>query len=357
MLTGQLRVCVLFLTLTVLTAAVSCRGREEAAAPELEEITAAEENAPVTEESALSEDEREDAGITAAPQAMTSSSVQQPLSSLSAMSRRIQGLGVNVREIDPVNYENPDIDILRQMGAEQYLISFLEGEKYYREDDFDRAITEYTKSISSNSRFIEALVSRANAYVKKREFIKAIDDYSKAINLDSGRAELYNYRGFARIELSGAGNTASAIDDFSRAVSLNRNYVDALVNRSYAYYRSGNYEKAIEDCDRIIALEPANVAIWNRRGSCWYAREDDDRAIRDFSQALSINENYAAALYNRASAWYNKRDYDKAVADLNKCIALNPSYAAAYTSRGKIFEAQGNLESAAADFASAQRFR
>ncbi|MCL2265297.1 MAG: tetratricopeptide repeat protein [Treponema sp.] len=283
--------------------------------------------------------------------------VSRPLSGLSG---RLQGLGVNVSEIDPVNYQNPDPDVLKQMGADPYLISYFTGEQFYRNGNYDRALTEYNASINRNSDFIEAYISRGNAYMKKRDFSRAIDDYSRSIRIDNSRAEIYNYRGFARAEMAARGSRGElslAIDDFSRAISLNRNYVDALVNRSHALYQSGSYDRVIEDCDQIIRLEPANSVIWNRRGSAWYAKEDDDRAIRDFTEAIRLNANYAAAFFNRASAFYNKSDMDRALSDLNRALAINPSYTAAYTNRSVIYQLQGNTESAAADLETAKRLQ
>jgi len=296
---------------------------------------------------------------TNADRPLESYTVSRPLSSLSNLSR-LRGMGVLVSEIDPVNFENPDLDVLKQMGADAYLISYLAGEQFYRNADFDKAIAEFTASINRYGEFAQSYISRGNTWLKKREYSRAIDDYTQAIKLDGKKAEVYNYRGFARAELASRNKLNGmnlAIEDYSHAISINRNYVDALVNRSHALYQTGNYERAIEDCDRIIALEPANAVIWNRRGSAWYASENDDKAITDFSQAIKIKNDYAAAWYNRANAWYNKRELDKALADLNRCLAINPSFADAYNSRGKIFEYMGNNESAAADFESAQRLK
>jgi tetratricopeptide (TPR) repeat protein len=227
---------------------------------------------------------------------------------------------VNTREIDPAYFENPDLDILRQMGADQYLISFYSGEQFYNTGNYDRAITEYTVSINNNNQFIEAIISRGNSHLKKKDYQRAIDDYSRAIRLNSNRAELYNYRGFARAE---RGERNLAIEDFTRAIALNANYVDALINRSHAYYQSGDYDRAIEDCNRIIRLEPGNAYIWNRRGSAWYHKENDDNAIRDFTEAIRLRSDYAIAWHNRANAWQNKGDHARAASDLAQAQKLD----------------------------------
>lgn len=238
-------------------------------------------------------------------------SVQKPMS-LSALSKKLPSFGVNLQEIDPLNYENPDIDVLRQMGAEQYLISFFSGEQFYKENNFDKAIAEYTSSIDKNGEFAQALISRGNSFLKKGEYESAIDDYTRSLKLSNNKAEVYNYRGFAKLEI---GEFHQAVEDFSRAIEIKNNYVDAFFNRSHALLEIGDYDKVIEDCDSVIAAEPENAYIWNRRGSAWYLKGDNEKAIEDFSKAIRFKNNYATAFYNRGNAWLNLNEQEKAQAD------------------------------------------
>jgi len=97
---------------------------------------------------------------------LESHTVSRPLSSLSNLSR-LRGMGVLVSEIDPVNFENPDLDVLKQMGADAYLISYLAGEQFYRNADFDKAISEFTASINRYGEFAQSYISRGNAWLKK----------------------------------------------------------------------------------------------------------------------------------------------------------------------------------------------
>ncbi|MDR2966143.1 MAG: tetratricopeptide repeat protein [Treponema sp.] len=219
---------------------------------------------------------------------------------------------VHTGEINPVNFDNPDINILKQMGTEQYLIHFITGEQFQKTGDFDKAINEYTTAINLYPGFTEAFISRGNIWLKRNDYNRAIEDFSRAIRLDSGKAEIFNYRGFARSE---RGEYAQAIEDFSRAISINQNYVDALINRSHSYYQTGNFNRVIEDCTRILNLERNNAFIWNRRGSAYYRLEDDDKAISDFTEAIKLRANYAIAWRNRGYAWQSKGEHEKASAD------------------------------------------
>ena len=223
--------------------------------------------------------------------------VQRSLSALSGLGGR-----VNVHEINPVNYENPNLDILRQMGVDQYIISFFTGEQFYKAGDYDKALAEYTASINRNADFIEALISRGNTLLRRGEYRRAIDDYTRSIRLDANRAELYNYRGYARSELAANNNLGElklAIEDFSRAIALNSSYTDALINRSQALYAIGEYDRVIEDCGRIISLEPRNASAWNRRGNAWYNKGELNNALADYNQALAINPSLANAYTSR----------------------------------------------------------
>jgi len=318
---------------------------------------AAEETVMVHEDEAAPEETTpEPAGNAVAANTATgvSYSVQRPKQGLSSVGGR-----VNTREINPVNYENPDIEILKQMGAEPALISFFSGEKFYKAGNYDKALIEYNAALVKDAEFLEALVSRGNTWLKKKDYRRAIEDYTRAIKINGGRAELYNYRGFARTELAygQASELRLAIEDYSRAIAITANYTDALINRSQALLEIGEYRRVIDDCTRIIALEPKNAYAWNRRGSAWYALGDDDRAINDFSEAIKIRNNYASAWHNRGNAWYSKGEPEKALSDITRSISINPSYAEAYTSRGNIYRSLGNNENAAADFAEAKRLK
>jgi len=253
----------------------------------------------------------------------------QPSRSLGDLSRSLPAYGVNVGEINPVNYQKADPEVLRQMGMEPYLISFIVAERLYREGSYRDAIAEYNRSIILKLD-ADVLEGRGNAWLKSGDTVRAIDDYTHAINLRANRAELYNSRGYAYAE---HGEMEKAIADFSQALILKPGYADALANRSRAYYHQGDYAKTIDDCTRLLALEPENSAAWNRRGSAWYSMRDDDRAIADFTRAIALKPDFALALHNRGNTWHSKGELAKALDDLDRAIAIDPGYAAARASR------------------------
>ena len=277
--------------------------------------------------------------------------VYRPSLSMRDFSGALPAFGVNISELNPSNYRRIDQNVLSSMGMEQYRISFLVGEKFYQNNDYDKAIAEYNNSIRLKPNFSEAYIARGNAYRKRGNNSRAIEDYSLAIQHGGGRAEVYNYRGFAYAE---RGETGKAVADYSQALRLRRDYPDAYINRAHAYYETGDYDRAIDDYTQAIRLEPRNASAWNRRGSAWYRKGDNSRAIADFSQAITIRPDYALAWHNRGNVWYNLGDYGKALVDLNQVIKLAPSRGA-YISRGNILQKLGETGRAEADFAAARQ--
>jgi len=275
----------------------------------------------------------------------------RPSLSARSFSGKLPAFGVNIGELNPSNYRRIDQNVLSSMGMEQYRISFLAGEKFYQNGDFDKAIAEYNNSIRLKPNFAEAYIGRGNAYRRRGNHSRAIEDYSLAIQHGGGRAEVYNYRGFAYAE---RGESGKAVADFSQALRLRRDYPDAYINRAHAYFETGDYDRAIDDYTQVIRLEPRNASAWNRRGSAWHRKGDNSRAIADFSQAINIQPSYALAWHNRGNVWFNMGDYEKALSDLNQVIRLAPSRSA-YMSRGNILQKLGETSRAEADFAAAGR--
>jgi tetratricopeptide (TPR) repeat protein len=263
----------------------------------------------------------------------------------------LPSFGINIAELNPSGYRNIDQNVLTAMGMEQHRISFLAGEKYYLTGDYDRAITEYNRSISLKTNYADAYIARGGAHRKKGNNSRAIEDYTQALEYGGIRAEVYNYRGYAYTE---RGETDNAISDFSQALRLSRDYADAYINRAHAYYEKGDYDRAIEDYSQVIRLEPRNASAWNRRGSAWHRKGENEKAVSDFSRAIDIRPDYALAWHNRGNVWFNAGDYKKALADLDQAIKLAPS-SGAYASRGNILLKLGDTAGADADFAASRR--
>lgn len=194
--------------------------------------------------------------------------------------------GINIAELNPVNYQKINREAMEGMGMAPYYVAFLAGEKFYKDGKIDEAITEYNRALSLNPGYAEALVSRGNAQRRKGNFENAIADYSRALNLKNDYAEVYNYRGYAYAQ---KGDLARAVADYTQAIRHKADYADAWFNRAYAYGRQGSWDEAIADYTQLIKLEPSNGIAYNERGNAWSRKGDEAKAEADYEAAKKLN--------------------------------------------------------------------
>ena len=193
--------------------------------------------------------------------------------------------GINIAELNPANYQKINREAMEGMGMAPYYVAFLAGEKFYKDEDYTKAIAEYSRAVSLKSDYADAYVSRGNARRKTGDLNRAIEDYNRALSLKSSYAEVYNYRGFAYAK---KGDLNRAIADYTQAIRYKADYADAYFNRAYSYGEQGNWDRAIADYTQVIKFEPSNGIAYNQRGSVWLNKGDASKADADFAVAEKL---------------------------------------------------------------------
>jgi tetratricopeptide (TPR) repeat protein len=98
------------------------------------------------------------------------------------------------------------------------------GTAAFSRNDWDRAITEFTRVIRIEPRYAMAYNNRGAAYNGKSDWDRAIADFTEAIRLDPNYAAPYRHRAFAYMQ---KGSFAQARTDVNRALQINPNYQSA----------------------------------------------------------------------------------------------------------------------------------
>ena len=129
--------------------------------------------------------------------------------------------------------------------------SYRRGNAYLDEGDYDRAISEFTKTVEIYPKFASAYINRGFAYNAKGQYDLAISDYSRAIEIDSGDALTYFNRGNAYFD---KGDYDRAIRDYNKAIEINPRDAKAYFNRGFSYDRKEEYVKAWEDVNKAQSL-------------------------------------------------------------------------------------------------------
>ncbi|MGC2235519.1 MAG: protein kinase [Pyrinomonadaceae bacterium] len=94
---------------------------------------------------------------------------------------------------------------------------YRQGDKFYSQKKYDKAIEAYTKAIELNPNDFGLYNNRAVVYHATGEYEKAIADYGKAIELNPYHFSSFNNRGAAYEDI---GNIEQAINDYRKALEL-----------------------------------------------------------------------------------------------------------------------------------------
>jgi lipoprotein NlpI len=154
----------------------------------------------------------------------------------------------------------------------------------------------------------KAYLNRGYYFTSKRQYDEAISDYTKALEINPRYIEAYNNRGLA---CASKGQYDNAISDYNEALKINPRYIEAYNNRGNAYLSKGQYDNAISDYNKILKIDSRYAVAYYNRGVAYTAKGQYDQAISDFSKALEIIPWFESAYSNRARTYYLKKNYDK----------------------------------------------
>lgn len=214
-------------------------------------------------------------------------------------------------------------------------LRFLLGSAFLGGDlaDYDEAIWLFTQVLAVEPRSVEALNSRALAYLGRDRVGDpglAIDDLNRAATIRPDRAGTHLNLAVAYIERGEAGDLDLAIESLDEAISIKADYTSAFVNRAAAYIARGeadDLDRALEDIETALEIEPGLSAAYLNRGNAYVARGSDDDlqiALVEFTKALRLDPFSTQALFNRALVYSELGDLDRSLADLRRAQEVSP---------------------------------
>jgi tetratricopeptide (TPR) repeat protein len=180
------------------------------------------------------------------------------------------------------------------------------GQVREQHKQFEEALTDYTKAIELDPRFVEAYFSRSSLYaghpsIDKRDYAKAAADLTAILEL------------------------------------VPRSF-EARFNRALAYESLRKYDEAIADYTRVIEDDTdfsrngdgrdKSLALthhYRGRARQWYQR-DHAGAVADFTTALRLEPEIEMVHYRRGQSHHALKDYASAQADFERALERDPDY-------------------------------
>ena len=128
--------------------------------------------------------------------------------------------------------------------------AFNNGQKAFENKDFDSAVTDFTKAIELDPKFVNAYSCRGDGYLKLKAYLESIADCTKAMEVDPKHANAYIIRGNAYRILK---KYPESMGDCTKAIELDPKHANAYNIRGMAYADLNKYAEAITDFSKAIA--------------------------------------------------------------------------------------------------------
>ena len=202
---------------------------------------------------------------------------------------------------------------------------YVRSQLYRYKKDYKNALADFSKifeMIPENYRS-SFLTARAELYAEMGMHDKAIVDYTESISLDSSSASDYGNRGD---EYRLTGNYAAAIKDFDKAIEMDP-------EQTWFYYRRGwvkdeflkDPEGGLADYTSAIEIDRNYAYTYLHRGRL-YAKHYKDtlRANADFRKAIELDSVIGSGGDVRHYGYFELGQYDKAKAWMAKTLLQFP---------------------------------
>ncbi len=148
------------------------------------------------------------------------------------------------------------------------------GNIYRVSDDFNNAITAYTKAIALlpqvETNNWQLYYNRGIAFDRQKIWDKSETDFRKALAISKDEPSVLNYLGYSLIDRGVKLDEAIAM--VKRAVDLRPNDGYIVDSLGWAYFTLRDFEQAVNYLERAVELNPADPTIADHLGDAyWHA--------------------------------------------------------------------------------------
>ena len=139
-----------------------------------------------------------------------------------------------------INYDAPEL-IQKAQNAQYF---YRRGIAQAEAKQYQKAITEYSKAIALDPKFIDAYLKRSQMRYKLGDNQGVLDDCYWVIKIKPSFAKAYYYQGRARYSL---GYVQASVDSYSEAIRQDKDYARAYYYRGIAYRALKEKSLAVKD--------------------------------------------------------------------------------------------------------------
>ena len=199
---------------------------------------------------------------------------------------------------------------------------FKAGVLFIDSENYDKAILCFTRILKEDSKFVNAYYNLGLAYEGKDDYTNAVAAYNKVIKLDNTNGDAYHQLGnlYAKKELF-----EDALKMLHFALQFKNDDNVVLFDIAYIYLNKKDYKEALNHFGRIIKNDPNNYEAYIHLGITYSEMEDKRKAIESIDCAIALDINNFRGFYVKGLIYYDFEDYINAILVIQNLIKMEPA--------------------------------
>jgi len=228
--------------------------------------------------------------------------------------------------------------------AEAY---FTRAEMYrYTAARREQVIADYGKAFALKPDYAEAYYGQGTLLLDQ-DFDRAIADYTRIIEFKPDWQDGSAYRARAAA-YAAKGDDRRALADRNEVVRMKPGR-DAYVDRGFVHLRLTDYDDAATDFQKALEFG-AHPSAHAGLAAVYRAKGDFNRALMEANTAIGMAPAMAGLLVERANTYLAMGKTAEALSDIDASLRPFPQDASARLVKGRIYEAMGRKDDAIAEF-------
>ena len=175
-----------------------------------------------------------------------------------------------------------------------------------------QSLNQFSYLIQQNENNAYLYLGRGIDYSLVQDFNSAISDFSKAILIDSELSLAYFCRANIRYK-----QLVFLMNAYENENKLDKKE-DLPTNQKYAY----DFELIIRDYDKVLSLTPDFDVAWFNKANILGEQKNFEDAIHHYTKAIEINPEFAQAYFNRGLMLFFIGKTNEGLTDLSKAGEL-----------------------------------
>jgi tetratricopeptide (TPR) repeat protein len=227
-------------------------------------------------------------------------------------------------------------------NAKQFLKT---GDEFLKNNKFEDAIDQYTKSLQIESDNTKAYTQRAYAYSQVSKYKEAAEDYDRAsVFIPKDEVNYFN----AASMYFNIGEDQTSLDRLKKSLAIKNSYIEAIQLKVLVLINLKKYDEALADAKTALRYKETaeNYFVFARVNETLGKL---DEAAEAYLKALEKNERYLEAAIKIADVYRVQKKYPLAISYVNRAIRQDANSIDAYKVRSEIYIDQLQYQSAIND--------